>query len=229
MLGLLAGLITMTAANQEPNKMVTMQMVFLRVAPGKQSIPKDQAKVAQEQHLNGLKKLWESGKAVIVGPIEDKSYAGLVLLDVKSEDEAKELLKDDPYIKAGTLTLDVIPWYFQNVFKKAPKFMDVEKIWFGILSRPKNAPQYPATKLEEMQKGHLANIGKMANDGILASAGPFGAKDDRRGIFIFFSKDLKQIRRAVAVDPLIQAKRLELKLMPWWTGKGTVVQYKSEN
>ena len=227
MLGLLASLVTVFPGSQTPSNMVTMQMVFLRIPPGRQSKPKDQAK-AMPQHLVGLQKLWADGKAIIVGAIEDKSYAGLVLLNTKDASEAKDWLKDDPFIKAGALTIDSIPWMFENVFHKAPKFLDVEKIWFGILERPKNAPQYPADKLKELMSGHLANIKKMADDGILASAGPFLANEDRRGIFIFFSKDLKRIRKAVAADPLIQAKRLELKLMPWWTGKGTIVQYKSK-
>ncbi|MEI8282721.1 MAG: hypothetical protein WCG75_09985, partial [Armatimonadota bacterium] len=63
---------------------------------------------------------------------------------------------------------------------------------------------------------------------ILAAAGPFLSDESRRGIFVFFSKDIKQINQAVSRDPLIRAKRLELKLMPWYTGKGTVVQYKSK-
>ncbi len=228
MLDLLASLITVFPTKQAPPDMVTMQMVFFRVAPGKHPISKEKGKMIQADHVDKLKRLWEKGTAIIAGPIDDKSYVGLVLLNVKDEKAAKDLLSDDPYVQVGALTLDVIPWYFQNVFHKAPKFHDLEKIWFGILQRPKNAPQYSATKLEEMQKGHLANIGKMARDGILASAGPFDAKDDRRGIFIFFSKNIKQVRRAVAPDPLIRAKRLELKLMPWYTGKGTVVQYKSK-
>jgi uncharacterized protein YciI len=227
MLALLAGLITVNHALQAPPNMVTMQMVFLRTVPGK-SIPKSEERAAHLRHMEVLEKLWLDGKAVIAGRIEDKTYAGLVLLDAKDATEAKDLLKDDPYIKTGVLVPDVLPWMFENVFHKAPRFLDLEKIWFGILERPKNAPQYPAAKLEELQSGHLANIRKMAEDGLLASAGPFLSNDSRRGIFVFFSKNLSQIKRAVSADPLIKAKRLELKLMPWWTGKGTVVQYKSK-
>ena len=224
MLALLAGLI----AVQTPPNMVTMPMVFLRVVPGKHLFPKREERAAQRKHLEVQEKLFLEGKAVISGRIEDKSYAGLVLLNAKDADQARDWLKDDPFIKLGVMTADVLPWMFENVFRKAPKFNDVEKIWFGILERPKNAPQYPAAKLEELQTGHLANIRKMAEDGILAAAGPFLSNENRRGVFVFFSKDLNQIKRAVSVDPLIKAKRLELKLMPWWTGKGTVVQYKSK-
>jgi uncharacterized protein YciI len=228
MIGLLASLFTVLPGSQTPSDMVTMQMVFLRVVPGKNPLTPNLDKNYNERHISGLKKLWEEGKAIAVGPFEDDSYAGVVLLNAKDSDQAKDWLKDDPYVKSGYISLDVLPWFFQNVFLKAPKFDDIEKIWFGILQRPKNAPQYPATKLSEMQKGHLENIGKMANDGILAAAGPFRSDEDRRGIFVFFSKDINQIKRAVAVDPLIRGKRLELKLMRWWTSKGTVVQYKAK-
>ena len=228
MIGLLAGLFTEIPRAQTPKNMVTMQMVFLRKVPGRNPLTKNLDAVYQRRQLDGMRKLLDEGKAIMGGPIEDESYAGLVLLNAKDSSQAKEWMKDDPYVKSGLLSVDVLPWLFQNVFKKAPDLLDIEKIWFGILERPKNAPQYPAAKLEILQSGHLANIAKMANDGILASAGPFLTDENRRGIFIFFSKDINQISRAVAKDPLIQSKRLELKIMPWWTGKGTVVQYKSK-
>ena len=226
MIGLLASLIAGFRPTQMPPNMVTMEMVFLRKVPGKNPLTKNLAAVYQKQHLDGLMHLWEDGKAVAVGPMEDKTYAGLVLLNTKDPNEAKEWLKDDPYVKSGYLTLDILPWAFENHFQHAPKFLDVEKIWFGILERPKNAPQYSAAKGNELQAGHLANITKMANNGLLAMAGPFLVDERRRGLLIFFAKDINQIKRAVAADPLIRAKRLELKLIPWWTGKGTIVQYK---
>lgn len=226
MLGLLAGLFAILPGRQQTPTMGTMQLVFMRKTNSKPRLSKEEREKFQREHQDGLRQLWESGRAVTVGRLDDSSYAELVLLNTKDPAEATEWLKNDPYINSGMLTLDILPWYFQNVFQKAPNFNDVEKIWFGILQRPRNAPQYSATKLEELQSGHMSNIQKMANDGILAAAGPLLSKEDRRGIFVFFAKDLAKIKRSVAVDPLIQAKLLELKLMPWWTGKGTVVQYK---
>ncbi len=225
MVALLAGWIAGTKAYE----MQTMQLVFLRAAPHAQPFSKHVQEVAMQNHLTGLESLWNSGVAVAVGPMESAEYEGMAVLNVKTADEAKELLKNDPFVKSGQMTLDIVPWYFENTFKKAPKFLDVEKIWFGILERPENAPKYPTAKLEEMQAGHIANIEKMARDGILSAAGPLGSNEKRRGIFVFYSKDLNQIKKAVSVDPLIRAKRLELKLIPWWTGKGTVVPYRPSN
>lgn len=225
MLALLAGWIT----GMKPLEMQTMQLVFLRPTPHTKPFSKHVQEVAMQRHLAGLESLWSSGIAVAVGPMESDDYAGMAVLDVKTAAEAKELLKSDPFVKSGQLTLDILPWYFENTFRKAPKFLDVEKIWFGILERPENAPKYPTAKLEEMQAGHIANIEKMARDGILSAAGPLASNEKRRGIFVFYSKDLNQIKKAVAVDPLIRAKRLELKLIPWWTGKGTVVPYRPNN
>lgn len=225
MLALLAGLIT----GYQASNMSTMQLVFLRAGDKVNPFPKNLQAVAMKRHLEELKELWSSGKAVAVGPMESSEYEGLAVLDVKTAEEAKELLKNDPFVKAGMLTLDIVPWMFENTFKKGPDFMDVEKIWFGIFQRPQNAPQYSAEKLKELQSGHIANLEKMAKEGILSAAGPLLSDGNRRGILIFFSKDIDEIKRAVAVDPLIRAKRLELRLIPWWTGKGTVVQYKSDN
>jgi uncharacterized protein YciI len=227
MLGLLAGLITVFPHQATPPKMVKMQMVFFRHSTKIPGISRLKQRELQQKHWVMLNQLLETKKAVSIGRFEDKSYEGVAVIDAPDERAATEILKDDPLVSLGIVNLDIIPWYFVNLFHAATKPAQDEKIWFGILERPKNAPQYPATKLDELQKGHIANIGKMAEGGILAGAGPLEAKDNRRGIFIFFSKDIGTIKRAVAVDPLIKAKRLELKLMPWWTGKGTIVQYKS--
>lgn len=221
MLALLAGVIT----GIQTNKMVTMQVVFLRPVSGIAPLTPHVHEVTLGRHLQGLQSLWESGKAVAVGPMDDPEYAGIAVLDVRTKEEAQALIQNDPFIKLGQLRADIMPWMCENTFKKGQKFLDVEKIWFGILQRPINAPKYSADKLAEMQKGHLANIQKMADDGLLAAAGPFLTDEKRRGIFVFFTKDRKQIESATSIDPLIRAKRLEMKLIPWWTSKGTIVRY----
>ncbi|MEI8283247.1 MAG: YciI family protein, partial [Armatimonadota bacterium] len=110
MIGLLASTIAVILRPQVTPNMVTMQMVFLRVVPGRSPLTKNLSESYQQRHLAGLQKLWEDGKAIAVGPMEDESYAGLVLLNAKDADEAKSWLEDDPYVKSGLLSVDVLPW-----------------------------------------------------------------------------------------------------------------------
>jgi uncharacterized protein YciI len=232
MLALLAGVIAGYGGfiglheNPQESKMVTLQLVFLRATKDSKPLTKNLHEVYMKRHLDGLKALWESGKAVAIGPMQSSEYEGIVVLSAKDAAEANDLLKDDPFIKSGLMKTDVLPWMLENGFRKGKEFLDVEKIWFGIFERVENAPQYSPEKLKELQAGHLANLGKMANEGILAIAGPLLSNEKRRGIVIFYSKDIGKIKKAISQDPLVRAKRLELKLIPWWTSKGTIVQYK---
>jgi uncharacterized protein YciI len=58
---------------------------------------------------------------------------------------------------------------------------------------------------DEMFKGHFANMQRLAADGKLAVAGPFGGdgKDGWRGLFIFAVKTVDEAKALTATDPVI--------------------------
>jgi uncharacterized protein YciI len=64
-------------------------------------------------HFANINKMADSGKLVIAGPLEenDKAYRGIFILNVKTIDEAKELLKDDPTIKEKIFDVELYEWY----------------------------------------------------------------------------------------------------------------------
>jgi uncharacterized protein YciI len=77
-----------------------------------------------------------------------------------------------------------------------------------------------AASKEEQNKafqGHMANINRLAKEGKLAVAGPFG-KNDRnyRGIFIFNVATVEEAQALVDTDPAIKSKLLEAELTPWY-------------
>jgi uncharacterized protein YciI len=67
---------------------------------------------------------------------------------------------------------------------------------------PKHVPEGPAR--DEMFAGHFANIKRLANAGKLVVAGPFGDKNDWRGLFIFAVDNKKEAENLVATDPVIR-------------------------
>ena len=73
----------------------------------------------------------------------------------------------------------------------------------------------------KLQEGHMANINRMAKEGKLAIAGPFGDNGDWRGIFIFDMKNMEDVKKEVEQDPAIQAGRLAYEIHPWWAGRGS--------
>lgn len=66
-------------------------------------------------------------------------------------------------------------------------------------------------------KGHMDNISRLAADGKLAVAGPFG-KNDRnyRGIYILNVTTIKEAEALVETDPAVKANIFECELTLWY-------------
>lgn len=73
-----------------------------------------------------------------------------------------------------------------------------------------------STAAAQLQKAHLDNIGRMAEAGQLALAGPFMDDGEIRGIYIFNVSSVEEARALTETDPAIQAGRLVMELHPWY-------------
>lgn len=68
----------------------------------------------------------------------------------------------------------------------------------------------------ELQRGHLDNMKRLAEEGLLVLGGPFIDGGERRGIFVFAVESVDAARALTASDPAIQAGRLEAECWPWY-------------
>ncbi len=68
---------------------------------------------------------------------------------------------------------------------------------------PKPVPAGP--ERDEIFRGHFANMKRLADEGKLAVAGPFGDKGDWRGMFIFAVPTVKEAEELVATDPVVKS------------------------
>lgn len=65
--------------------------------------------------------------------------------------------------------------------------------------------------------GHMANIGKLADEGKLTVAGPFGKnKIAYRGLFIFDVANVEDAKKLVETDPAVKAGIFVYDLIPWY-------------
>lgn len=71
-----------------------------------------------------------------------------------------------------------------------------------LRSGPHPMPDGPAR--DAMFQGHMANIRRLADAGMLATAGPADGKQGLRGLFVLAVGDLDAARRLVATDPAIE-------------------------
>ncbi len=76
-------------------------------------------------------------------------------------------------------------------------------------------PQDSATAAR-LQRGHLDNINRLAEAGMLVVAGPFMGRDSLRGIYIFNTDNLQEAASLVETDPAIQSESLVMDLRLWY-------------
>ena len=81
-------------------------------------------------HMNNIDRLVKEGKLIVAGPLEknDKNYRGLFILNnIKTIEEAKDMLQTDPAIKSGLLDYEIFSWYGSAAL---PEYLPAtEKIW----------------------------------------------------------------------------------------------------
>ncbi|MCG9696714.1 YciI family protein [Shewanella sp. Isolate11] len=74
-----------------------------------------------------------------------------------------------------------------------------------------------------LQKAHLDNIGRLAQEGKLVLAGPFLDDGLLRGIYIFNVTTIEEAKMLTESDPAIKAGRLVMELHPWY-GSAALMQ-----
>lgn len=93
-----------------------------------------------------------------------------------------------------------------------------------ILAILKTGPKDAEIKGEarsEMFKGHFSNMTRLANEGMLSVAGPFGKNDKTfRGLFILNVKTVEEAQKLVETDPTIKAGIFVVDLVPWYGSAG---------
>ncbi|MEP6789443.1 MAG: YciI family protein [Acidobacteriota bacterium] len=81
---------------------------------------------------------------------------------------------------------------------------------------PKDA-EFKGKERDDLFAGHFANIGRLADAGKLALAGPFGKNDRQyRGLFIFAVATVEEAQKLVETDPTVKAGVLVAELTPWY-------------
>ncbi len=82
----------------------------------------------------------------------------------------------------------------------------------------KRGPKRPAdsTEAARLQRAHMANIRRLADEGTLVLAGPFLEDGDLRGIYLFDVPTVEEARRLTESDPAVKAGSLLMELKSWY-------------
>jgi len=92
----------------------------------------------------------------------------------------------------------------------------------AFLKRGPNRDQ-PQEERDNLQRAHMANINRLAKEGVLVLAGPFLDDGDLRGIYIFDVRTIDEAEALTKTDPAIQAGSLVMELHPWYGSAATMM------
>ncbi len=73
-----------------------------------------------------------------------------------------------------------------------------------------------STQAAQLQRAHLDNIFRLADEGKLAVAGPFLDGGELKGIYIFNVETIEEAKALTETDPAVKAGRFALELHPWY-------------
>lgn len=91
--------------------MRTYVMAFLKAGPNRNRSPEEAQKL-QRAHMDNINRMAAEGKLVIAGPFADNGpIRGIYIFDVPTVKEAEALTQSDPAIQAGSLAMELHPWY----------------------------------------------------------------------------------------------------------------------
>ena len=95
-------------------------MVILKTGPNDATLtdPETRSEIFKG-HFANITALAESGELVLAGPFSDpdKIKRGLYIFDVKTVEEAEQLVLKDPAVEAGIFTAEFTPYYGSAALK----------------------------------------------------------------------------------------------------------------
>ena len=85
-----------------------------------------------------------------------------------------------------------------------------------VMLTPGPRKDIPQAERDSLFRGHMANIGRMAEAGQLVLAGPFEKNADYAGLYVFTTPTIEETRPLLQSDPAIAGGALGVQLYEWY-------------
>jgi uncharacterized protein len=178
----------------------------------------------QEGHMANINKMARAGKLLAAGPMAGEGdLRGIFIFKAASLEEAQALAAEDPAIKSGRLTLELMDWWgpkgigaqLQEELKTNPNPKYTMTVYYlGLLKAGRNSSDG-----KNLQKDHLWYIRRMMDAKKFAAAGPFGGTGDLRGIFVIAAPSAEEAKSIAEADPMVKAGHMVVEMHPWYVAK----------
>jgi uncharacterized protein YciI len=129
-----------------PVNLDSVTLVLLRRGPRAAEFTEEELDHLQERHLAYLDEMRRRGHMVAAGPFSDQPDESLrgICLYVTNLEETRRLAEDDPGVRAGRLTVDVMRWSFlrgEVVLPRRgePVILDVAELFVAATPGPGNS------------------------------------------------------------------------------------------
>ncbi len=136
------------------------------------------------------------------------------------------LLACKPEVKVETTSTESVTEEFAYDSTLAAKLgaddYGMRKYVMAFLKAGPNRDQ-DSTTAAELQRAHMANINRMADEGKLAVAGPFLDGGELKGIYVFNVSTIEEAKALTETDPAVKAGRLVMELHPWYGSAATMM------
>ncbi len=195
-------------------------------------LDEEAAAALQDAHLAYNADLHEAGHLLAAGPLRDERYRGLSVWSIEPE-RVQVLRGDDPAVRAGRLSADVLRWMVPNgtiafsgtrlprsVAEVASGEVHLDRFTISLLTLRPDAPAMDDAVRSALQDAHLAHNADLHEAGHVLAAGPL-RHDELRGLTIW-SLEAEEVRTRAAADPSVRAGRLAVAVMPWMVPSGAV-------
>jgi len=185
----------------------------------------------QAGHLANMKKMADAGALIGAGPFgTDHKFRGLLIFRDMSMDSIRAMVMQDPAVKNQRLLIELHRWYAPKGIGeayaarakvRADKPDSMIQVPTAFLMRPMQSPVMDSVAALRATAGHMGHILDMLTSGKLLAAGPFFDDGPIRGMS-FFATDSATARKLSLEDPAVQAGRLNVVMLPWWTAWGVL-------
>lgn len=105
------------------------------------------------------------------------------------------------------------------------------KSYYLVILKKGKAEIADKAKKQELMKGHMDNINKLAKDGKLIVAGPMAEKNDKNysGIFILDAKTKEEAENLVLTDPSVKSGIFDVEIYKWYGSAALPLYLKSHD
>lgn len=131
----------------------------------------------------------------------------LFLLSCKSEVKVESETTSDP--------IDEMAYDSALAMKLGADEYGMKRYVMAFLKSGPNL-EMDSAQVAQLQRAHLDNIFRLADEGKLVLAGPFLDGGELRGVYIFNVATVEEAKALTESDPAVKAGRFVMELHPWY-------------